>query len=96
MDDATIGALCVSTASILLFLRHLGGLIMHKLDQLDSDLAEAIQTTLGNLPVGGDFEPPNPIQGIIAQLLAERMAPEPIVMRETDSKGRFTRSKPAN
>lgn len=95
MDEVGLGALAASTGAILLFLRHLGGQIMHKLGQLDADLALAIQK-VGLEASSVDFEPPNPIQGIIAQLLAERMAPQTVVVHEKDPKGRFTRSKTVN
>lgn len=67
-----------------------------RLRELDTNIAAVIQSVMGNMPVGGDFEAPNPIQSVIAQLLAERMSPAPPVVVEKDSKGRFTRASSAN
>lgn len=67
-----------------------------RLVELDTNLAEVIQSVMGNMPVGGDFEAPNPIQAIIAQIMHERMSPQAPVVVEKDSKGRFSRAKPAN
>ena len=96
MDAATLGAITASTVLILGVLRHFAMSLEARLVELDANLAQVIQSVMGNLPVSGDFEPPNPIQAIIAQLLAEKMSPAAPVVVEKDSKGRFTRAKPAN
>ena len=96
VDAATLGAIAASTMLILGVMRHFAQITEARLNELDTNLAQVIQSVMGNLPMGGDFEPPNPIQAIIAQLLAERMSPAAPVVVEKDSKGRFARAKPAN
>jgi hypothetical protein len=60
-----------------------------ELDDLDSRIGQAIKTLVeGGL---GDFEPPNPVQQAIANLLSQRMAgdggPEAIqILRGEDGK----------
>ena len=96
MDAATLGAITASTVLILGVLRHFAMILEVRLAELDTNLAQVIQSVMGNLPVSGDFEPPNPIQAIIAQIMHERMSPAASVVVEKDSKGRFTTAKPAN
>jgi hypothetical protein len=96
MDAATLGAIAASTVLILAVLRHFAMSLEARLVELDTNLAQVIQSVMGNIPVGADFEPPNPIQAVIAQLLHERMSPPAPVVVEKDAKGRFTSPKPAN
>ena len=57
--------------------------------QLDTSLAQSLQTIVSELPLG-DFEPPNPIQQLITQVLQDKIAP-PIVAKEVsrDESGKF-------
>ena len=58
--------------------------------QLDASIAAAIQSVIeGNL---GEFEPPNPIQAAIAQMLTHRMENAPIQMAR-DASGKFSGEK---
>jgi len=95
MDEVLIGAFFASTGSILLFLRHMRDEIMTRITVLDGNLAEALQKTLGELPIG-DFEPPNPMQMLLTQLVSDRLNPQAVIVQEKDEKGLFSRSKPAN
>ena len=58
--------------------------------EIDSLLAQAIQKVVeGNL---GDFEPPNPIQGAIAELLMNRVKDQQTIIEvPRDSSGKFTK-----
>ena len=58
--------------------------------EIDSLLAQAIQKVVeGNL---GDFEPPNPIQGAIAELLMNRVKDQQTIIEvPRDSAGKFTK-----
>lgn len=58
--------------------------------QIDSLLAQAIQKVVeGNL---GDFEPPNPIQAALAELLMNKVKdPGTIIEVPRDNAGKFTK-----
>ncbi len=70
--------------------RVLGILIRDAAKGLDANLALSLQSVISELPIG-DFEPPNPIQQMIAQLLQERMKPPAIQVKEVmrDDSGKF-------
>lgn len=70
--------------------RVLGLVIRNSAKELDFSLAEALKNVVSELPIG-DFEPPNPFQQVLAQILQEKMAP-PIVAKEIqrDESGKFS------
>ena len=74
----------------MLFLASRGtGLLLNLFVELDGKIAEAITKLMQEgLP---DFEPPNPIQQMIPQVLQDKMAP-PIVAKEVsrDEAGKFS------
>lgn len=85
-------AICVvllaTTAFLARLIGHLGAVIQQGLVDLDRNIAEAIQTTVSQLPIG-DFEPVNPIQAAIAQFLMNKVQSDAISMPERASNGQF-------
>ena len=91
--DFTLIAMILVIFNILVSLWCLRIIVMavqSGISQLDASMATAIQSVLeGNL---GDFEPPNPIQAAIAQMLTNRIENGPIEMAR-DSAGKFSGEK---
>ena len=71
-------------------IRILGIQLAAAVGQIDSLVAQAIQKVLqGNL---GDFEPPNPIQAAIGELLMNRVKDQQNIVDVTrDNAGKFTK-----
>ena len=90
MEVAIIALVCLNLAFSVYQTRLLGLVIRNTAKELDNSLASAIQEVISTLPIG-DFEPPNPIQQMIAQVLQERMKPAPIQAVEItrDDSGKF-------
>ena len=58
---------------------------------LDSRIAEAIKSiveTAGSIQLDG-IEPPNPMQGLLMEMMRSRMAPPAVEVIERDPTGRF-------
>ncbi len=77
------------TAFLARLIGHLVGIIDLKVRELDQNIAAAIQNTIQQLPLG-DFEPPNPIQAIIAQFIQSKIQNENTVLPERASDGTFS------
>lgn len=76
--------------AILIQIRMITFAIGRSVEELDRRLAEAIQNTVQNLPLG-DVEPVSPIQMMIMQLIQDNMAKNPAkVMINRDENGKFT------
>ena len=90
MDEATIGAIITCTAAILMVLKVQNDELRARIEVLDSNLAQALQAAVQHMPQGGDFEAPNPLTALIAQVVAQRMNTGAVEMLPTDEKGRFT------
>ena len=90
MEVAIIALVCLNLAFSVYQTRLLGLVIRNTAKELDNSLASAIQEVISTLPIG-DFEPPNPIQQLITQVLQDKMAP-PIVAKEVsrDETGKFS------
>ena len=86
---AIVVLVVVCTAFLARLIGHLGAVIQQGLTDLDRNLAEAIQNTVSQLPIG-DFEPVNPIQAAIAQFLMNKVQSDNIQMPERASNGQFT------
>ncbi len=56
---------------------------------LDAKLAEALRSTLENLPIG-DIEPVNPMQMMLMQIIQDNMAKNPAKVVNRDDQGLFT------
>jgi hypothetical protein len=56
---------------------------------LDAKLAEAIKSTVENLPIG-DIEPVNPMQMMLMQIIQDNMAKNPAKIVNRDDQGLFT------
>ena len=90
LEVAVIALVCLNLAFSVYQTRLLGLVIRNTAQELDNSLATAIQEVISTLPIG-DFEPPNPIQQMIAQVLQERMKPPSIQVKEVtrDDSGKF-------
>lgn len=75
--------------AILIQIRMFNFSLARSVEELDRRLAEAIQNTLQNLPIG-DIEPVNPMQMMIMQLIQDNMAKNPAKIIQRDEKGLFT------
>ena len=81
-QELIIIALIITQIGIsFISMRFIGKMIHQSAVSLDHSFAEALKTTIENLPdalgdqLMPDIEPMNPIQAMIAQMLAERMNP---------------------
>ena len=81
MEVAIIALVCLNLAFAIYQTRLLGLVIRNTAKELDNSLATAIQEVISTLPIG-DFEPPNPVQQMIAQVLQERLKPAAIQVKE--------------
>jgi len=97
-DIAIIALILTSIAFQFLQLRFIARMINHSAVHLDHSLAEALKTTVENLPdalkeqLMPDIEPINPVQQIIAQMLQQKLnAPiEATVIPVRAEDGKFT------
>ena len=80
-EIAIIALGCLNLAFSVYQTRLLGLVIRNTAQELDNSLANAIKEVVSSLPIG-DFEPPNPIQQMIAQILQDRMKPPNIEVKE--------------
>ena len=89
MDWALVSAVlslgCI--LSVFYGVRLVGIALDDGLADLDQTIAAAIRTVLEN-PLEG-FEPPNPIQGAIAQFITTRLAEQPLDIAR-DPSGKFS------
>ncbi len=89
MDWALVSAVlslgCI--LSVFYGVRLVGLALDEGLSNLDGTIAAAIRSVIEN-PLG-DFEPPNPIQGAIAQFITNRLANEPLEIAR-DPSGKFS------
>ena len=87
METLLIAGACIVTifAGFYLHLRWSTRFIAEQMAILDAKLAEALTSTIQNLPLG-DIEPVNPIQMMIMQMIQDNMAKNPakIVSRTPD------------
>jgi len=86
---AILVVLVGSTAFLARLIGHLGAIVQQGIQQLDQNIAQAIQNTVAQLPIG-DFEPVNPIQAAIAQFLMNKVQSDNIAMPERAPDGTFT------
>ena len=75
--------------AILIQIRMVNFALARSVEELDRRIAEAIQNTVQNLPIG-DIEPVNPVQMMIMQLIQDNMAKNPAKIIQRDEKGLFT------
>ena len=73
----------------LIQMRFIGHIITNGIMELDAKLAQALKSTIENLPIG-DIEPVNPMQMMIMQLIQDNMAKNPAKVIPRDEKGLFT------
>ncbi len=86
---AILVVLVGSTAFLARLIGHLGAIVQQGIQELDQNIAAAIQNTVSQLPIG-DFEPVNPIQAAIAQFLMNKVQNDNISMPERAADGTFT------
>ena len=90
-EAAIIALVALNLAFAVYQTRLLGLVIRNTAKELDNSLATAIQEVISTLPIG-DFEPPNPFQQLIAQVIQEKMKPPTIQVKEVTraDDGKFT------
>jgi len=77
-------------SALLYGLNYMRGEILDIIDELDGNLAKALQGTIAE--VAQNLEPPNPLHGLIGQWLqmnAEGPIPKAVEILERDSAGQF-------
>jgi hypothetical protein len=91
METLLIAGACILTifAGFWLHLRWSIRFIAEQFAILDAKLAEAIKSTVENLPIG-DIEPVNPMQMMLMQIIQDNMAKNPAKIVNRDDQGLFT------
>jgi len=87
-DLLILMALCCG----LWLIRDLKNHVDQAIEDLDTNLATALQATIGNL--AGNIEPPNPFHQLIAQWMQNQGAPVELPIKEIverDAKGLFSK-----
>ena len=86
---AILVVLVGSTAFLARLIGHLGSIVQQGIQQLDQNIAAAIQNTVSQLPIG-DFQEVTPIQAAIANWLMNKVQSDNIAMPERAADGTFT------
>ena len=91
METLLIAGACILTifAGFWLHLRWSMRFIAEQIAVLDAKIAEALRSTLENLPIG-DIEPVNPMQMMLMQIIQDNMAKNPAKIVNRDDQGLFT------
>ena len=91
MESLLIAGACIGTIFVGFYvhLRWSMRFIAEQMANLDAKLAEALSSTIQNLPLG-DIEPVNPIQMMIMQMIQDNMAKNPAKIVNRDEKGLFS------
>ena len=90
LEGIIITLLCINLLFSIWQTRILGMVIRNSAVELNSSLHQSLQSVISELPIG-DFEPPNPFQSVLAQIIQDKMTP-PIIAKEVsrDEKGKFS------
>ena len=98
-DEGMMESIVLACACVVAIYAGLGGFawwlrreIEEIMTELDGNLAQAIQKVLQDLPIG-DFEPPNPVQMMIMELIQSNMKPKTIISQSRDDSGLFVASE---
>ena len=91
METLLIAGACILTifAGFWLHLRWSMRFVAEQIAILDGKIAEALRSTLENLPIG-DIEPINPMQMMLMQIIQDNMAKNPAKVVNRDEQGLFT------
>jgi len=91
MEALLIAGACIVTiyAGFYVHLRWSMRFIAEQMAMLDAKLAEALTSTIQNLPLG-EIEPVNPIQMMIMQMIQDNMAKNPAKIVNRSPDGLFT------
>ncbi len=89
MEGVIIGLIVLSTLIVIRAIAELKYVIEEGLQSLDQNLAQAIQNTVTQIPIG-DMEPINPIQQVLAQFLMSKVEQAGINSQPRDASGQFT------
>lgn len=91
MESLLIAGACIFTILAVFWfqMRLIAGILNQKVAELDANLANAIQMTIEKLPIG-DYEPPNPFQVMLMQIMQDKMANNPSKVIARDEQGLFT------
>lgn len=90
LEGIIVTLICINLLFSIWQTRILGMVIRNSAMELDSSLAQSLQSVISELPIG-DFEPPNPFQSVLAQIIQDKMTP-PIIAKEVsrDEEGKFS------
>ena len=90
METLLIAGACIVTiyAGFYVHLRWSLRFIAEQMAMLDAKLAEALTSTIQNLPIG-EIEPVNPIQMMIMQMIQDNMAKNPAKIVNRTPDGQF-------
>jgi len=96
MNYVEIAILAVLIGSIImqiLIARIMVKIIIQSAENLDSSVAEALNSIVENIPMGG--EGPNPIQLMVMEILKAQFSPNPIQVTEVSkgSDGKFVKQQ---
>ncbi len=91
METLLIAGACMMTIFLgfWLHLRWSMRFVAEQIAVLDAKIAEALRSTLENLPIG-DIEPVNPMQMMLMQIIQDNMAKNPAKIVNRDDQGLFT------
>ena len=94
MNYVEIAILAVLIGSIImqiLIARILVKIIIQSAENLDSSVAEALNSIVENIPMGGDA--PNPLQMMVMEIVKAQFAQKPIQVKEVShgSDGKFVK-----
>jgi len=91
METLLIAGACIVTIFVGFYvhLRWSMRFIAEQMEMLDAKLAEALTSTIQNLPIG-DIPEVNPVQMMIMQLIQDNMKPKTITAQVRDEAGLFT------
>ena len=93
VEPAILALMIVSIALQIMIARIMARIIIQSGENLDSSVAEALNSIVENIPMGGDAV--NPLQLMVMEILKGQFAPNPIQVQEVTkgSDGKFVKQK---
>ena len=93
LEIVTLALLICSIFMQILIARIMVKIIIQSAENLDSSVAEALNSIVENIPMGG--EGPNPIQLMVMEILKAQFSPNPIQVTEVSkgSDGKFVKQQ---
>ncbi len=93
LEIAIFALLIASMVMQILIARIMVKIVIQSAENLDSSVAEALNSIVENIPLGG--EAPSPIQLMVMEILKSQFAPNPIQVQEVTqgSDGKFVKQQ---